>query len=60
VMPLKDIDVFYYWKGLFGKHNKASIRNAIPLCIICTIWRERNNRIFIGVDGTMQLRSFFF
>ena len=44
-MPVKVIDVFFYWKGLFGRHDNASIWNVIPLCIMSTIWRERNNRI---------------
>ena len=33
------------WYNYFGKHN-SSVWNLVPLCLMWTIWRERNNRTF--------------
>lgn len=40
--------------------DKAVARNATPLCLKWTIWRERNNRTFNGVKmSLLELKSSF-
>jgi hypothetical protein len=47
-MPQKVIDmlVCLCWKGHFGKHQNRDIWNAIPLCLMWTIWKEHNSLTF--------------
>ena len=33
------------WYNYFGKQN-SKIWNLVPLCLMWSIWRERNNRTF--------------
>ena len=36
------VDLLTSWKRRFVRHHIASIWNAIPLCIMWSIWRECN------------------
>ena len=44
---------FRCWKGkIFIVQGILKIWKAIPLCVLWTIWQERNGRDFGGVDRT--------
>ena len=45
VFPNRVVDLLSGWWNLLGKHN-SDIWNLIPPCLLWTIWRERNRRIF--------------
>jgi hypothetical protein len=38
----------FCWQGTFGKNSQPKILGAIPLCLIWSIWRERNACMFEG------------
>jgi hypothetical protein len=37
-----------WWNGL-GRHS-LDIWNMVPICLMCTIWKERNQRTFEDVS----------
>jgi hypothetical protein len=39
------------WYNWFGKHH-SHIWNLIPMCLMCTVWRERNLRIFEDMSSS--------
>uniref|UniRef100_A0A2N9FZT4 Reverse transcriptase domain-containing protein n=1 Tax=Fagus sylvatica TaxID=28930 RepID=A0A2N9FZT4_FAGSY len=43
---IKDL---YGWFNSFGKHE-SEIWNLVPLCLLWTVWRERNQRIFDDME----------
>ena len=45
-MPKRVVDLLAWWEGWFSRHRNGDIWNAISLCIMWTIWKERNNRVF--------------
>ena len=45
VFPNTIADLLFGWFNCFGKHS-SSIWNLVPPCLMWTIWRERNSRIF--------------
>ena len=45
VLPQRVLDLLVGWRNWFGKHH-SSIWNLVPLCLMWTIWRERNARVF--------------
>uniref|UniRef100_A0A2N9F7C8 Reverse transcriptase domain-containing protein n=1 Tax=Fagus sylvatica TaxID=28930 RepID=A0A2N9F7C8_FAGSY len=45
VLPRKVADLLFGWHNWFGKHH-SHIWNLIPLCLMWTVWRERNLRTF--------------
>ncbi len=48
------------WFNCFGKHN-CSVWNLVPHCLMWTVWRERNSRIFDDVDLSItKLEELFF
>ena len=48
------------WHGGVRCHTAASIWGAIPHCIVWTIWREQNNRIFEGEERSIiELKCIF-
>ena len=60
VMPKMVVDLLAYWKGRFARHCNVDIWNAIPLCIMWTIWKERNYRVFEDVErSTMVVKQAF-
>jgi hypothetical protein len=53
-------NLLYGWYNYFGKHN-FSVWNLVPLCLMWTIWRERNSRIFEDKDHSKtKLTELFF
>lgn len=55
-MELFGMQSLYASCGLYGKNKITEpLRNAIPLCIMWTIWKERNNRTFKGLERPMQI-----
>uniref|UniRef100_A0A2N9IJZ1 Reverse transcriptase domain-containing protein n=1 Tax=Fagus sylvatica TaxID=28930 RepID=A0A2N9IJZ1_FAGSY len=45
VVPRQVADLLFGWHNWFGKHH-SHIWNLIPLCLMWTVWRERNLRTF--------------
>ena len=43
VMPMGVIDVLFGWCSGFSKHRSSFAWKAAPLCLMWTIWEERNN-----------------
>jgi hypothetical protein len=40
------------WRNWFGKHF-SDVWNLAPLCVMWSLWRERNNRTFENVEHSM-------
>ena len=53
VMPWRVVDLFLGWRNWFGKHH-SHIWNLIPLCLMWTVWRERNSRTFEDVSSSFD------
>ena len=51
VLPRRVVDLLFGWRNWFGKHH-SHIWNLIPLCLMWTVWRERNSRTFEDVSST--------
>jgi hypothetical protein len=45
VLPRSVFDLLDGWWNLLGKHT-SEIWNMVPLCLMWTLWKERNSRIF--------------
>jgi hypothetical protein len=45
VFPAKVIELLFGWFNGFGKHS-SDIWNLVPLCLMWSLWQERNSRIF--------------
>jgi hypothetical protein len=45
LLPGRVVDLFLGWRNWFGKHSSV-VWNLVPLCLMWTIWWERNQRIF--------------
>ena len=59
VMPFTVLDVLASWKGSFARRSKGVIWNAVPLCLMLLIWRERNRRAFEGLErSSTELKMF--
>ena len=59
VLPHRVVDLLFEWRNWFGKHN-LSLWNLVPLCLMWTVWRERNARTFEDVwRSTDQLIESF-
>ena len=59
VLPHRVVDLLSDWRNWFGKHH-SSIWNLVPLCLMWTVWRERNARTFEDViSSTDQLIEIF-
>uniref|UniRef100_A0A2N9EED7 Reverse transcriptase zinc-binding domain-containing protein n=1 Tax=Fagus sylvatica TaxID=28930 RepID=A0A2N9EED7_FAGSY len=51
VLPRKVVDLLFGWYNWFGK-NHSHIWNLIPMCLMWTVWRERNLRIFEDMSSS--------
>ena len=59
MMPAKVIDLLFRWYNWFGKHS-SGVWNLVPLCLMWTLWQERNRRIFEGLEkSTSQIKEQF-
>jgi hypothetical protein len=45
VLPRSVFDVIDGWWNMLGKHSSV-FWNMVPLCLMWTIWKERNSQIF--------------
>lgn len=53
------VDLLFGWFNWSGKHS-SDIWNIVPLCLMWTIWRERNRRTFEDVASSKdQVRVAF-
>ena len=43
-MPGRVFNLLASWQGCFGRHRNSEIWKAIPHCLMCCFWRERNAR----------------
>ncbi len=60
VFPNNIGDLLFGWFNYFGKH-KSSIWNLVPHCLMWTVWRERNSRIFEDEEHSKtKLSELFF
>lgn len=44
------MDLLFGWRNWFGKQS-SDVWNLVLLCVMWTIWRERNRRIFKDVES---------
>ena len=49
----KVVDSLFRWRNRFGKHM-SGVWNLVPLCLMWTIWKERNSRIFEDKASSMD------
>ena len=49
VFPDRIENLLFGWHNCFGKHN-SEVWNLVPLCLMWTVWRERNRRTFEDED----------
>jgi hypothetical protein len=60
VMPKTVVELFFGRKKWFGKHGSYLVWNIAPLCLIWTLWRERNKSTFNRVEiSTVKLKYSF-
>jgi hypothetical protein len=60
VFPNSIMDLLYGWFNSFGKSD-SEIWNLVPLCLLWTVWRERNHRTFDDMEhSTSKLVELFF
>ena len=53
VLAEKVVDSLFRWRNRFGKHM-SGVWNLVPLCLMWTIWKERNSRIFEDKASSMD------
>jgi DNA segregation ATPase FtsK/SpoIIIE-like protein len=59
VLPRRVMDLLFGWRNCLGRHQ-SNIWNLAPLCLMWTVWRERNSRTFEDVKKSAdQLRGSF-
>jgi hypothetical protein len=47
--------------GLFGSLQSATAWKIAPLCLLCCLWREKNDKSFEDCERTVvELKSLFF
>uniref|UniRef100_A0A2N9HQT2 Reverse transcriptase domain-containing protein n=1 Tax=Fagus sylvatica TaxID=28930 RepID=A0A2N9HQT2_FAGSY len=49
VLPAKVLDLLFGWHNWFGRRSSA-IWNLAPLCVMWSLWQERNRRIFEDLE----------
>ena len=50
VIPAKVIDLLFGWHNWFGRHS-SDIWNLVPLCLMWSLWQERNRCIFEDLEN---------
>ena len=50
VMPAQVVNLLTSWMGAFRTSCQAVGWGVVPLCIMWVIWRERNQRVFEGIE----------
>ena len=51
--PRRVMDLLFEWRNWFGKHD-SRVWNLVPLCLMWTLWTERNSRTFEDTAITMD------
>ena len=46
VMPKSVVGLLAWWQSRFGRHRNGHLWMIVPHCLMCCLWRERNNRCF--------------
>ena len=60
VFPNRVVNLIYGWHNWFGKHDSV-VWNLVPSCLVWTIWRKRNRRIFEDEEhSTSKIIELFF
>ena len=54
MMPKRIASLLFGWWNWLGKHS-SNIWNMVLACLMCLIWRERNNRTFEDIVRTAKL-----
>uniref|UniRef100_A0A2N9GKS0 Rhodanese domain-containing protein n=1 Tax=Fagus sylvatica TaxID=28930 RepID=A0A2N9GKS0_FAGSY len=49
VLPATVLDMLFGWHNWFGKRSSA-VWNLAPLCVMWSLWQERNRRIFEDLE----------
>lgn len=50
VLSKNVVELLECWKMWFDMHRRGRIWNGIMLCIMLSIWCEKNNQTFVGVE----------
>jgi hypothetical protein len=60
VFPNRIVDLLFGWHNSFGKYE-SGVWNLVPLCLMWTVWRERNRRTFEDEEhsATKLIQLFF-
>ena len=53
VLPAKVLDMLSGWHNWFGRHSSA-VWNLAPLCVVWSLWQERNRRIFEDLEKSFS------
>jgi hypothetical protein len=53
VFPAMVLDMVSGWHNWFGRHSSA-IWNLAPLCVMWSLWQERNRRIFEDAEKSVS------
>ena len=52
VLPDKVLELLFGWYNWFGKHS-SDIWNLVPLCLMWSLWQERNQRVFEDLEKSV-------
>jgi hypothetical protein len=52
VIPATVIDLLFGWHNWFGKQY-SGFWNLVPLCLMWSLWQERNHRIFEDLEKSL-------
>ena len=53
-MPKDVVELLASWPSKFSKDRNGLIWNMVPHCLIWSIWRESNTRIFEGTEDQFK------
>ena len=59
VILAKVIELLFGWHNWFGRHS-SEVWNLVPLCLMWSLWQERNRHIFEDLEKSVsQLKETF-
>jgi hypothetical protein len=50
VLPGSVVELLFGWRNWFGNHF-SDVWNLVPLCLMWTVWWERNRRTFEDMES---------
>ncbi len=59
-MPKSVVDLLTGWNGLLGNSEAGKVWKMIPHCLMWSLWRERNERTFNGMEKSIPAIKFYF